>query len=129
MERPTDIRYTTTHEWVKIKNGNTAFIGITDYPLKKVKDVVMIEFPEIEENLHKDESCCEIEYVTGVFDMLSPINGEVIDINEELESNFDILKKDPFGRGWILKLRVEDPGQVDDLLSLKSYQKLLAGEK
>lgn len=126
-ERPAQYRYTTSHEWARVENGNIIVIGVTDVFLRQVKNLVWLYFPELEEDLIKGRPYCEIEGMPEVVDAHAPVNGEVREINEALQNNIDLLMKDPFGEGWLVKLRVEDPGQIDDLLTLKAYEKLVGG--
>ena len=124
-----DIRYTTTHEWVRMENATVAVIGLTEYGLKNLGDLVAIDLPELEEDLLRGKPFCEVESVQHLTDIFSPVSGEVVACNEEIQFNIDLLNQDPYGRGWILKLKIEDANELDDLMTQKAYEKHISAGK
>ncbi len=124
MNIPENLKYTKDHEWLNVE-GDEATIGITDFAQKELGDIVFIEVETEGENLDKDETFGTIEAVKTVSDMFMPITGEVISFNEELESTPELVNKDPYGEGWIIKVKFEDAGELDDLLDAASYKGLI----
>ncbi len=121
-----NLLYTETHEWVEII-GDEAVIGITDYAQHELGDIVYVELPEIGDNVERGEGFGSIEAVKAVEDILSPISGEVIAINEELEDVPEIINKDAFGDGWIMKLKIADKNELEDLINAEKYKQLIEG--
>ena len=119
-----NLLYTETHEWVEII-GDEAVIGITDYAQHELGDIVYVELPEIGDNVERGEGFGSIEAVKAVEDILSPISGEVIAINEELEDVPEIINKDAFGDGWIMKLKIADKNELEDLINAEKYKQLI----
>ncbi len=124
MNIPEDLKYTKDHEWVKIE-GDNATVGITDFAQGELGDIVFVEVDTEGESLDKEETFGSIEAVKTVSDLFMPISGEVTEFNEELESTPDIINKDPYGEGWIVKIKVADPSEADDLLSAAEYKELI----
>jgi glycine cleavage system H protein len=124
--RPSDLRYTTTHEWVRVQ-GNEATLGITDYAVEHLGDLVFVELPEKGKKLKAGESAAEVESVKAVGEVYTPIAGEVTAVNAGLASDQAPLASDPFGKGWLLKLKI-DPKSVATakLFDLAAYEKQLA---
>ena len=120
MSLPQDLKYTKEHEWLKI-DGDTATIGITDHAQGELGDIIFIEFPEIDQEIEMDEPIGTIEAVKTVADLFGPINGCVTEINESLEDNPEHVNEDAYGSGWILKMAISDPSEVDALLSATQY--------
>ena len=121
---PSDLKYTREHEWVKV-NGNTATIGITDYASGELGDIVFVELPKVGIKIQQMKSFGTIEAVKAISDLFSPLSGEVIEINKDLENDAAIINKDPYGLGWIIKIKVADSGEIDKLLSAQDYEALL----
>jgi len=121
-----DFYYTKDHEWVKIK-GDKGIVGITDFAQKQLGDVVYVEFPKIGAQLEFHQSLGVIESVKAVSDIYSPISGEVIKINEELNNSPELLNEDPHGKGWIIHLKIKDKGELEKLMSASEYEKFLEG--
>lgn len=119
---PAHLTFTRTHEWVAVE-GQTATIGISDFAVKELTDVVHIELPQVGRTVSAGESIGEIESVKAVSDLYAPVSGEIIDVNKALEANLGMLSEDPFGTGWICKLRISNAGQLDQLLSHADYVK------
>lgn len=119
-----DLRYTNDHEWLRV-DGENAVIGVTDFAQGELGDIVFIEVETIGEQLEKEEAFGTIEAVKTVSDMFMPVGGEVIEFNEALESNPELVNSDPYGEGWIVKIKMTDPSELDQLLSAEDYKKLL----
>ncbi len=124
MNTPDNLKYTKDHEWVKIE-GETATVGITDFAQSELGDIVFVEVDTEGEELDKEETFGTIEAVKTVSDLFMPISGEVTEFNEELEATPDIINKDPYGEGWIIKIKVKDPSEADDLLTAEQYKDLI----
>ncbi len=124
MNIPDDLKYTKDHEWIKVE-GDTATVGITDYAQHELGDIVYIEVNTVGETLEQEETFGTIEAVKTVSDLFMPVSGEVIEFNEELESNPEIVNKEPYSEGWIVKIKLSNPSEVDDLLDADSYKDIL----
>ena len=128
MARPEDVKYTETHEWVRAKKGE-AVIGITDYAVKQLSDLVHIELPKVGESVDQGAPFGEIESVKTVADLVAPITGKITEVNSSLASNRDVLKDDPFEEGWIVKLKVSDPAELESLMTGKEYQAFIVSSE
>lgn len=115
------LRYTKDHEWVRVE-GNMAFVGITDFAQGELGDIVYIEIETLGETLDKDEVFGSIEAVKTVSDLFMPLSGEVLEINEGIESNPELANKDPYGEGWLIKISINDVSEADSLLSSEEYK-------
>ena len=124
MNIPNDLRYTKEHEWVRLE-GDVATIGITDYAQGELGDIVFIEVDTVDESVAADEVFGTIEAVKTVSDMFAPLAGEVIEFNEALEDAPESVNSDPYGDGWIIKMRVENPDEAASLLSHEGYAELI----
>jgi glycine cleavage system H protein len=124
MNIPADLRYTKEHEWVKLE-GDTATIGITDYAQGELGDIVYVEVETVGETLEPDEVFGTVEAVKTVSDLFMPLAGEVLEFNEELESDPEAVNNDPYGKGWMIKVKVSDPTQFSSLLSAEDYAALI----
>jgi glycine cleavage system H protein len=124
MEIPKGLKYTKTHEWIKV-NGDTATIGITDYAQSELSDIVAIELPKVGKAAEKEKSVAIVEAVKAVSDVYSPVSGEVIEVNEKLVNSPELINKEPYGEGWILKIKIKDPKEIDTLLTADDYEKLI----
>ena len=124
MNIPDNLKYTKDHEWVKIE-GDTATVGITDFAQGELGDVVFVEVDTEGESLDKEETFGTIEAVKTVSDLFMPIGGEITAFNEELESAPDTINKDPYGKGWIIKIKLADKSETDDLLDAEQYKELV----
>jgi len=126
---PTDRKYTREHEWV-IDNGNgTVVVGITDHAQELLTDIVYVELPEIGKKLKQMEAVAVVESVKSVSDVYSPVTGEVIEANQKLEQNPELINQDPYGKGWIAKLRMEQPEELQSLLDASGYEAFIAAEE
>lgn len=124
MNIPENLKYTKDHEWVKIE-GDTAIIGITDFAQHELGDIVFVEVDTVGESLDKEETFGTIEAVKTVSDLFMPVGGEVLEFNEDLEATPDIINKDPYNEGWIIKVKVADMADADDLLTADAYKELI----
>ena len=124
MSIPTNLKYTKDHEWVSI-DGDTATVGITDFAQKELGDIVYVEVETLDQTLGKDEVFGTVEAVKTVSDLFLPLSGEIIEFNEELESTPESVNSDPYGAGWMIKVKVSDLGEVDALLSSEAYKELI----
>jgi glycine cleavage system H protein len=120
MDVPKDLLYTEEHEWVAIED-DIATIGITDYAQGELGDIVFIEFPEIGLVVKQSDPFGSIEAVKAVEELYAPVSGEVLEINKTLEENFEKINHDPYGEGWIIKVKISDPGELDVLLTSEKY--------
>ena len=124
MNVPTDLMYTNDHEWLKV-DGENAIIGITEFAQGELGDIVYVEVETEGETLGSEEVFGTIEAVKTVSDMMMPVSGEVVEFNEELESTPELINKDPFGKGWIIKIKLADAGELDKLLDADAYKELI----
>jgi glycine cleavage system H protein len=124
---PARLRYSPTHEWVHL-DGSTAKVGISKFAVDQLTDLLMIELPSAGTRLVPGKSFGEIESVKAVSDLYAPIGGEVIEVNSSVVENIQILADDPYGEGWLIKLRVDDPSDHADLMDAATYEKKVAEE-
>jgi len=124
MNIPDNLLYTTDHEWVKIE-GDIAIIGITDYAQQELGDIVYIEVDAVGETLSKEETFGTIEAVKTVSDLFMPISGEILELNEALESQPDLVNKDAFGKGWIIRVKISDTSELSSLLTAGQYREAI----
>lgn len=121
MNVPDGLKYTSDHEWIKVE-GDIAIVGITDYAQNELGDIVYIEVNSVGEALEQEETFGTIEAVKTVSDLFMPVSGEIIEFNAELESNPEIVNKDPYGQGWIIKIKIGKSDEVDALMDAQAYQ-------
>jgi glycine cleavage system H protein len=124
MNVPADLLYTKDHEWLRIE-GDFGFVGVTDFAQGELGDIVFLEIETMGETLKKEEVFGTIEAVKTVSDMFMPVGGEIIEVNQLLEDSPDFVNKDPYGKGWMIKIKITDPSEINDLLSAEKYQELL----
>lgn len=124
MNVPENLKYTKDHEWVRVE-GDVATIGVTDYAQTQLGDIVYVEIETEGEELDKEEVFGTIEAVKTVSDMFMPIAGEVEEVNEALENAPDAVNKDPYGDGWMIKVKISDESQLEELLSAEAYKELI----
>lgn len=126
MGVPAELKYTKDHEWIKV-DGDVATIGITDYAQGELGDIVYVEVDTEGDSLDREETFGTVEAVKTVSDLFMPISGEVLEFNEELEDAPETVNKDAYGDGWMVKVKISDPSQLDDLLDAAAYEALIAG--
>lgn len=120
---PKELKYTNTHEWLKIE-GDTAIIGITDYAQKELSDIVYVELPEPGKTLNQGDVLGTIEAVKAVSDFYTPISGTIIELNQELKTAPDLVNKEPYDKGWMVKIKMSNPSEITKLLSADEYEKI-----
>jgi glycine cleavage system H protein len=122
---PDDLRYTKEHEWVRLA-GDVATVGITAHAADQLGDIVFVELPAVGTTVEQHAPFGVVESVKAVSDLFAPVGGEVIEVNETLASAPEVVNSDPYGAGWMLRVRVADPGQLDALLDAAGYEALVA---
>jgi len=120
---PQDLRYTKDHEWVKV-DGDVATIGVTDYAASQLGDVVFVDLPAVGKAVDQFATFGVVESVKAVSDLYAPVSGEITDVNAELGAKPELVNSDPFGDGWMIRVKVADPGQLADLLDAAGYEQL-----
>ena len=121
MNTPNDIKYTKEHEWISL-DGETATIGITDYAQSQLGDIVFVEFPDINSEINQNETFGVIEAVKTVADLFAPVSGEIIEVNSSLEDSPNFINSDPYGSGWIIKVKIKDSNEYNRLMSSDVYE-------
>ncbi|MFZ4582531.1 MAG: glycine cleavage system protein GcvH [Paludibacter sp.] len=124
MSIPANLKYTSDHEWIRVE-GQEAFIGITDYAQSELGEIIYVEVETVGETLNEGEVFGTVEAVKTVSEMFLPVDGEVLAYNDELTEKPELVNEDPYGKGWIIKISVSNPSQVDALLSADAYEKIL----
>ncbi len=124
MNVPANLKYTKDHEWIKVE-GSNAVVGVTEFAQSQLGDVVFIEIETQGETLDKEEVFGTIEAVKTVSDMFMPVGGEVTEVNPKLAETPDVVNKDPYGDGWMIKIKMTDPAQLNELLSPEQYKELI----
>jgi glycine cleavage system H protein len=122
---PEDLKYTKDHEWIKV-DGDTAIVGITDFAQKELGDIVYVEVESLDEEINKGEVFGTVEAVKTVSDLFMPVSGIVIEFNETLESEPELVNSDPYNKGWMIKIKMSNPSEVDELLTSEAYQTEIA---
>lgn len=124
---PKELKYLPSHEWIKV-DGNTAVVGISKFAVEQLTDIVFIELPDVGDHVFANESFGEIESVKSVNDLYAPLSGEVVAVNEPIISDPSIISKDPYVKGWMIKLKLEPNQKGEKLLSADQYEKQLAAD-
>lgn len=124
MNIPANLKYTKDHEWVSI-DGDVATVGITDFAQKELGDIVYVEVETLDQTLDKDEVFGTVEAVKTVSDLFLPLSGEIIEFNETLESSPEKVNTDPYGDGWMVKVKISDTSEVEGLLDSEAYKSLI----
>jgi len=124
MNVPEDLFYTKDHEWLRVE-GDMGYVGVTDFAQGELGDIVFIEIETVGETLGKEEVLGTIEAVKTVSDMFMPVGGEVVEVNPALAETPDIVNKDPYGKGWMVKIKITNPDEIKELLSPGKYKALL----
>jgi glycine cleavage system H protein len=124
MNIPEDLLYTKDHEWLRVE-GKTGFIGVTDFAQSELGDIVFIEIETVGDTLDAEEVFGTIEAVKTVSDLFMPVAGEILELNPALEESPDVVNKDPYGKGWMVKIAISNPSELEGLLSSKQYAELL----
>jgi glycine cleavage system H protein len=124
MNIPAELKYTKDHEWVSVE-GDVATVGITDFAQKELGDIVYVEVETLDQTLDQDEVFGTVEAVKTVSDLFLPVSGEITEFNEELETQPELVNSDPYGAGWMIKVKMTDASQFDGLLSADEYKALI----
>jgi glycine cleavage system H protein len=128
MEAPPGLKYSKEHEWVAAEEA-VATIGITDHAQEQLGEIVYIELPSIGEKVSKDDPFGVVESVKAVSDIYAPVSGTVLEVNEDLAESPEVVNEDPYGDGWLIKVKVSDPADLDDLMDNDEYEQMIAREK
>ncbi len=124
MSTPADLKYTKEHEWVKDNGDGTATIGITEFAQGELGDIVFVELEDVGFDFSQDDTFGTVEAVKTVSELFAPVDGEIVELNEELEDNPELVNDDPYGAGWMIKIKLSDPSQLEDLLSAEAYEEI-----
>jgi len=124
MNIPNNLKFTEDHEWIRVEGG-LAFVGVTDFAQGELGDVVFIEIETVGETLEKGETFGTVEAVKTVSDLFMPVGGQVLEINEKLVDEPELVNKDPYENGWMIKIKITDPAELDLLLSPEAYKKMV----
>ncbi len=127
MDFPDELKYTEEHEWVLVED-DIVTIGITDFAQEQLGDVVFVELPEVGDDLEMGKSFGVVESVKAVSDIYAPVSGEVVEINDELPNEPEIINSSPYDDGWLVRLKLTDPGELDDLMDADGYQEFIEKE-
>mgnify|MGYP001098187744 CR=1 FL=1 len=119
-----ELKYTKTHEWIKI-DGEIAIVGVTDFAQTQMGDIVFVDLPKIGIKVEKEKQACVVESVKSAFDIYSPITGEIIEVNNDLSNDPAKINQEPYGNGWIFKIKILNPSEVNDLMSYSEYEEFV----
>ncbi len=125
MSVPKDYRYTETHEWVRVEEDNVVAVGITDYAQEKLGDIVSVELPRVGDEVERGEAIGMIDSQKASSEVIAPVSGVVLEVNELLNEDPSVINSDPYEEGWIARIEIEEMDQVDDLLGPDDYEELL----
>jgi len=125
MNIPANLLYTKDHEWISVEEG-IGIIGVTDFAQRELGDIIFLEIETVGETLKKGETFGTVEAVKTVSDLFMPVSGEVLELNPELENSPALINSDPYGKGWIIKVKITDPAEVSDLIPAEKYKNLVA---
>ena len=125
MNFPAELKYTKDHEWIRVE-GDVAYVGITDYAQSELGEIVFVDITTEGETVGKEEVFGTIEAVKTVSDLFMPAGGEVLEVNPDLEEQPELVNEDAYGKGWIIKVALSDPAEVEDLMSAAEYQQMIA---
>jgi glycine cleavage system H protein len=126
---PEDLKYTKSHEWVRVAPDGTVTVGITDHAQDLMGDMVFVDLAEVGSSVDAGEDCAVVESVKAASDVYAPLSGEVVAVNDALANSPELINKDPYGQGWIFRLKPSDASEMGELLDVKAYQALLAAEE
>lgn len=125
MNCPEELKYTKDHEWVRVSEGNVALIGITEFAASELGDIVYVDITTVGESLKADDVFGSVEAVKTVSDLFLPVSGKVLEVNPELEHSPELINSDPYGQGWMIKVEMDNPEDVNGLLDAAAYQGLV----
>lgn len=124
MQVPEDLRYSAEHEWVRV-DGTRAEVGITDFAQDNLGDIVYVQLPELGQALARNAACSEVESTKSVSDIYAPVSGNVVEVNEALTTTPEIVNSDPYGEGWMFRVELSDPAELDSLMDAAAYTALV----
>lgn len=125
---PADLKYTTSHEWVRVESDDTVTLGITDHAQELLGDIVFVELPEQQKTLHSGDGCAVVESVKAAADVYFPLSGEVIATNDALTAKPELVNSDPYGEGWLCRVRISDKAALAGLMSAEDYKRSIENE-
>ena len=125
MNIPSNLKYTKDHEWIRVE-GDFAFIGITDFAQGELGDIVYLEIETVGETLAREDIFGTIEAVKTVSDLFMPVSGEILEMNENLSDEAELVNKDPYQKGWLVKIKITDPAELDELLTPEQYETMIS---
>lgn len=125
MNFPAELKYTKDHEWIRV-DGDVAYVGITDYAQSELGEIVFVDVTTVGETVAKEETFGTIEAVKTVSDLFMPVSGEVLEVNPELEDQPELVNSDVYGKGWIIKVSISNPAELDELMAADEYEKMIA---
>lgn len=126
MNHPKELKYTAEHEWVRDNGDGTVTVGITDFAQSELGDIVFVEIDKTGEQVEKDDTFGTVEAVKTVSELYMPVSGEITESNEALEDDPELVNTDPYGKGWMIKIKMSNPSQLDEILSVDDYEKIIA---
>lgn len=126
MAYPQELKYTKDHEWVRLSEGNIALIGITAFAAGELGDIVYVDITTVGENLNQNDAFGSVEAVKTVSDLFLPLKGKVLEVNPELESSPELINSDPYGDGWMIKVELENPDELQQLMDADAYEALVS---
>lgn len=124
MELPEDLKYTREHEWVSV-SGSVATVGITDHAQEQLGDVVYVELPAVGDRVEKSDAFGVVESTKAVSDVYAPVSGEVTEVNDDLPDSPELVNEDPYGDGWMVKIAISDPSELDELMTADEYREFI----
>lgn len=124
---PGELKYTSEHEWVRVEDADTVTVGITHYAQDSLGDIVFVSLPAAGTAVEAGESCGEVESTKSVSDLYAPVSGEVVEVNAAVDANPELINSAPYGDGWLMRIRLSEPEQVDGLLTASDYEGLTTG--
>jgi glycine cleavage system H protein len=126
MEFPENLRYTKTHEWVRVEENGTIVVGLTDYAQEQLGELVYVELPEpSDETVARDEPFAVVESVKAASDVYAPVSGRVTEVNDELPNSPEVINQDPYGDGWMLRMEIDGEDEIEELMSAAEYEELI----
>ncbi|TAE97839.1 MAG: glycine cleavage system protein GcvH [Runella slithyformis] len=125
MTFPADLKYTKDHEWIRLESADVAVVGITDFAQKELGDIVYVDISTVGETVAEGEVFGSVEAVKTVSDLFIPMTGEVLEVNDQLDAAPELVNNDPYGNGWMVKIKVSNPEDINKLLSVEAYQELI----
>ena len=126
MNHPKELKYTREHEWIRDNGDGTATVGITDFAQSELGDIVFVEIDKVGETVEKDDIFGTVEAVKTVSELYMPLSGEILEWNEALEDEPELINSDPYGQGWLIKVKIGDTSQIGELLSVDDYNEIIA---